>query len=142
MTTWKMKSQDFKRLLEDVQDYKCAITGLPLLPENVEIAFKRPISRGGQKAAANVHLVHNSIIKLAREYTQEEIVALAKAILGIRSDADFAKNKWQLKDTLAIRLKIHHFNEASRDSVKKAARKKPLTWGQAYAEAARRFSST
>ena len=142
MSTWKMKSSDFKRLLKDVQDYKCAITGLPLLPENVEIAFKRPISRGGQKAAANVHLVHNSIVKLAREYTQEEIVALAKAVLGIRSDADFAKKTWQLKDTLAIRLKIHHFNEASCNPFKKAARKKPLTWGQAYYEAARRFSSS
>lgn len=140
MSTWKMNSADFKRLLEDVQDFKCGITGLPLLPENVEIAFQKPLSRGGQKAAANVHLVHNSIIKLAREYTQEEIVALAKAILGIRGDSDFAKAKWELKDTQAIRLKIHHFNESSSRFRKETARKKPLTWGQAYQEAARRFN--
>lgn len=141
MSSWKMNSADFKRLLEEIQDFKCAITGLPLLPENVEIAFKKPLSRGGQKAAANVHLVHKSIIKLAREYTIEEITALAKAILGFRSDAAFAKTEWELKDTQALRLKIHHFNEASRDFRKAPAKKRSLTWSQAYQEAARRFNS-
>jgi vacuolar-type H+-ATPase subunit C/Vma6 len=81
MSQWKMNSADFKRLLEDVQDYRCAITGLPLLPENVEIAFKTPLSRGGSVALTNVHLVHNSVIKLAREHTIQEIRAIAKAIV-------------------------------------------------------------
>ena len=81
MSQWKMNSADFKRLLEDVQDYRCAITGLPLLPENVEIAFKTPLSRGGNIALSNVHLVHSSVIKLAREHTIQEIRAIAKAIV-------------------------------------------------------------
>ena len=84
MTQWKMNSAEFKRLLEDVQDYKCAITGLPLLPENVEIAYKRPLSKGGKIAVDNVHLVHQSILKLARDYTPEEIKALALAIVSNR----------------------------------------------------------
>lgn len=81
MTDWKMNSADFKRLLEDVQNYKCALTGLPLLPENVEIAYRVPLPRG-KVAASNVHLVHNSIIRLARHHSPEEIIALARLIVG------------------------------------------------------------
>lgn len=87
MSQWKMNSADFKRLLEDVQDYRCAITGLPLLPENVEIAFKTPLSRGGSIALSNVHLVHNSVIKLAREHTIQDR-AIAKAIVEYEGEAN------------------------------------------------------
>jgi len=81
MNQWKMNSVDFKRLLEDVQDFKCALTGLPLLPENVEIAYKIPPPRG-KIAASNVYLVHKSIIKLAREYSSEEILTLARLVVA------------------------------------------------------------
>ncbi len=82
MTQWKMNSADFKRLLEDIQDYKCAITGLPLLPENVVISFKTPLSKGGKVALSNVCLVHECISKLAKDYTHDEIKVIAKAIVS------------------------------------------------------------
>ncbi len=82
MSQWKMNSADFKRLLEDVQDYRCAITGLPLLPENVHIALKTPLKRGGQVALSNVYLVHESVAKLTKGLTQEEIRSLAKLIIA------------------------------------------------------------
>lgn len=81
MSQWKMNSADFKHLLEEVQDYKCAITGLSLLPENVVISFKNPLSKGGKVALSNVCLVHESISKLTKEYTHAEIRVIARAIV-------------------------------------------------------------
>ena len=82
MKQWKLKMEDFRSLLEDKQDYKCALTGLPLLPENVHIALKMPLKRGGKAALSNVYLVHESIAKLTKDLTQEEIRSLAKAIIA------------------------------------------------------------
>ena len=82
MKHWKLNMEDFRSLLEDKQDYKCALTGLPLLPENVHIALKMPLKRGGKAALSNVYLVHESIAKLTKDLTQEEIRSLAKAIIA------------------------------------------------------------
>ena len=82
MKQWKLNMEDFRSLLEDKQDYKCALTGLPLLPENVHIALKTPLKRGGKAALSNVYLVHESVAKLTRDHTRDEIRALAKAIIA------------------------------------------------------------
>lgn len=81
MKHWKLNMEDFRSLLEDKQDYKCALTGLPLLPENVHIALKTPLKRGGKAALSNVYLVHESVAKFTKELTQAEIIAIAKAIV-------------------------------------------------------------
>lgn len=82
MSKWSMTSEYFKHLLEEVQDYKCAITGLPLMPDNVCIIPKIPRARGGKPGPNNVQLVHESIVKLAREYTAEEILALSRIVVA------------------------------------------------------------
>lgn len=81
MSQWKMTSEYFKYLLEEVQDYKCALTGLPLLPENVWIMPKIPRERGGKPGPDNVYLVHSCIAKLARDFTPDEILATCKAAI-------------------------------------------------------------
>lgn len=80
MSQWKMTAAHFKHLLEEVQDYKCNLTGLPLTPQNVCIALKIPRSRGGKLGPENVHLVHESIAKLAREYPVNEVIQICTAV--------------------------------------------------------------
>ena len=81
MSQWKMTADYFKYLLEEVQDYKCALTGLPLLPENVWIMPKVPRERGGKLGPDNVYLVHECIAKLARDFTRDEILATSRAVV-------------------------------------------------------------
>ena len=80
MSQWKLTAAHFKHLLEDVQNYRCPFTGLPLIPDNVHIALKTPRSRGGKPSPENVHLVHESIVKLAREYPVEEVIQICKIV--------------------------------------------------------------
>lgn len=84
MSQWKMTAAHFRYLLEEVQDYRCAITGLPLLPENVWILPRIPRCNASQLGPENVYLVHESIAPLAREYSHDEIVAIAKAVLDFK----------------------------------------------------------
>ena len=81
MSQWKMTAAHFKHLLEEVQDYKCAITGLPLLPENVWILPKMPRAKASSLGPDKIYLVHESVATLAREYSAEEILTLSKAVV-------------------------------------------------------------
>jgi len=80
MSKWSMNAAHFKYILEEVQDYKCAISGLPLLPENTCIALKVPKSYGGKPKPDNIQLVHESIVKLAREYPAHEVIEICKIV--------------------------------------------------------------
>lgn len=134
MSKWSMTSEYFKHLLEEVQNYKCAITGLPLMPDNIWIIPIEPRSKGTKPGPNNVQLVHESIVRLAREYTKEEILILCEVILKFNAGKQSKSKRrgWYKRNTLLIFHKIGHFNE-SNDSYKlNPLKKKPVTWGQAY----------
>lgn len=137
MSNWTMTSAHFKHLLEEVQNYKCAITGLPLMPDNVWIIPVIPRSKGSKPSPNNVQLVHESIVRLAREYTKQEILILCEIILK-NNTAKRSKTKaraWKPHDPLLIYHKIGHFNELNDSYQPKHPKKKPVTWGQAYRNA-------
>lgn len=84
MSKWRMNSQDFWHLLEVEQDYKCRLTGWDLTPATTMITHKIPLAKKGKHVRSNVSLVHRSIVQLARELTEAEIVALAAAVIRTR----------------------------------------------------------
>lgn len=141
MSNWKMTSAHFKYLLEEVQNYKCAITGLPLMPDNVWIILIIPRSKGTKPGPNNVQLVHESIVRLAREYTKEEILILCEIILKnnkVKRPKTKAR-RWKPHDPLLIYHKIGHFNELNNLYKQKHTKTKPVTWGQAYRDAVRYY---
>lgn len=50
------------------------------------------------------------------------------------------KPEWQRMDSLFIRLKVHHFNEATARFRPKPPSKRPMTWGQAYSKGVKKFN--
>lgn len=80
MSTWQMTAAHFRYILEDVQDYRCNISGLELLPENTCIALKIPRSRKGKPGPDNIQLVHESIVQLARDLPVNEAVEICKIV--------------------------------------------------------------
>jgi len=76
-----MTAAHFRYLLEEVQDYKCSITGLELLPGNTCIALKIPRSRRGKPGPENIQLVHESIVQLARELPLNEVIEVCKIVV-------------------------------------------------------------
>jgi hypothetical protein len=75
------RAQDFYALLEK-QEYKCALTGRTLTPENTSAEHIVPIRRGGKHELANIFLVDDAIAKLKRYATVEEIFTLAREIVA------------------------------------------------------------
>lgn len=81
MSKWRMTAAHFRYLLEDVQDYRCNISGMPLEPSTVWIMPIIPRSKGGKPGPNNVQLLHESVVKLARNYTKEEIIFICKTVM-------------------------------------------------------------
>jgi hypothetical protein len=141
MSNWRMTSAHFKYLLEEVQNHKCAITGLPLMPDNVWIIPITPRSKVTKAGPNNIQLVHESIVRLAREYSKQEILIVCEIILK-NNKAKRSKTKargWKPHDPLLIYPKIRHFNELIDSYQPKPPKKKPVTWGQAYRDALRYY---
>jgi hypothetical protein len=81
MKKWTMTTKDFHHLLEVEQEFRCALTGLDLTPDTVTIVHKIPMKKGGKHVLANVHLVHKSIAKLAKDHTLDELLVISQAVV-------------------------------------------------------------
>lgn len=77
MSRWRMGTQDFLHLLEVEQDYRCALTGWELTPDNVAIVDKVR----GIRSLANTALVHQDVEKLVKEHGFERSLAISRAIV-------------------------------------------------------------
>lgn len=82
MKQWIMSTQDFRTLLETEQDFRCALTGFDLTPETVAIAHKIPLKKGGKHIRSNVYLVHESVARIVREHSADEVLAICQAVVA------------------------------------------------------------
>ena len=71
--------QDLETLLER-QDFRCALTGESLTPENVALDHIVPISEGGSFSVANSQLVTRIANRAKHTISQDEFVILCKRV--------------------------------------------------------------
>lgn len=76
------------QLLEllETQNYKCALTGCDLSPEDVSVDHCVPTSRGGQHCIENMQLVTKAMNKLKGTLTNAELLALCKQVVSTLGD--------------------------------------------------------
>ena len=78
--------KDLRSILED-QEYKCAITGETLTPENTAFDHIDPLSKGGSSEKENLQAVTKQINISKSEMSMQEYVDLcAKVIKNIGSE--------------------------------------------------------
>lgn len=79
--TDKPTSKKIRRLLEK-QDYCCALTGVPLEPEDANLDHIVPISKGGSHTMGNVQVVHKVVNQMKLDLTQDEFFEWCQKVVG------------------------------------------------------------
>ncbi len=77
------RAKHFYELLER-QDYKCALTGRELTPENTTAEHIVPLRANGEHSFENIYLVDEQVSKIKRYLTEEEVIDLAADIIERR----------------------------------------------------------
>lgn len=68
------------------QEYKCALTGRPLTPDDAALDHIIPVSRGGPvKELSNLQVVHKIVNAAKNTMSNEEFISLCREV-SIRSD--------------------------------------------------------
>lgn len=75
------RAAHFYALLEQ-QEYRCALTGRELTPENTSAEHIIPLRKGGRHELANIFLVDDAVAKLKRYYSDEEVIQLAHELVA------------------------------------------------------------
>lgn len=75
------RAAHFYALLEQ-QEYRCALTGRELTPENTSAEHIIPLRKGGKHELANIFLVDDAVAKLKRYYSDEEVILLAHELVA------------------------------------------------------------
>jgi hypothetical protein len=66
------------------QDYKCALTGRELTPDNTEVELREPFRERGRTEIENHYIVVRDLAYTARHVTEDSIVQLAAEIIQFR----------------------------------------------------------
>ncbi|MCR9142053.1 MAG: hypothetical protein NXI24_07360 [bacterium] len=82
-TRYRFRAEDFWSLIK-AQEYKCALTGRELTPENTEVELKDPSRVEGRGEPDNLYLVVRSLAHMARYEKEREIIELAAEIVANR----------------------------------------------------------
>ena len=64
------------------QDYKCALSGLDLEPNNAQLDHIVPSKLGGPHTPDNVQILHESVNRAKSAMLEEEFVALCHAVVA------------------------------------------------------------
>lgn len=83
----KITGRKLKQLLEH-QDYRCALTGRALTPENCTADHVIPVANGGSNDMANIQLVTNEVNRAKNTMSQRQFVAMCIDV------ARFNNNRW------------------------------------------------
>lgn len=75
----KVTSGSLRKMLDD-QDYRCAITGIKLTPRSAVLDHIQPLSKGGDHALSNVHIVDVRINKMKGTFPLEEFISHCKLV--------------------------------------------------------------
>ena len=144
MKRWKMTAVDFYKLLREIQDYRCFLSGRELQPENTSIVLKVPMHQGGIKQFDNICLVDSTLAALARRYSIAEIRSICLSIARYSatkkrlSPATVPRNKAAWHQALD---RISNFNR-SQQSKGRRQPKRRNSWGQCTTDELRRVNKT
>lgn len=83
---YRFRAEDFWSLLQG-QEYKCALTGRELTPENTEVELRDPYRTQGRGEYDNLYMVIRPLAYMARYVSEREIVDLAAEIIQARGGA-------------------------------------------------------
>lgn len=101
---YTFRAKDFYALLES-QNYRCPLTGRELTPETTCAEHIIPLRKGGIHALSNIYLVHETVARLKRHYTDAEIQELANDIINTigknRADSELDRQRKSKKSTKA-----------------------------------------
>ncbi len=79
----KFFAKNFWSLMKD-QDYKCALTGRELTPDNTEVELREPFRERGRTELDNHYIVVRDLAYTARHVKEDAIVQLAAEIIQFR----------------------------------------------------------
>jgi 5-methylcytosine-specific restriction endonuclease McrA len=69
------------RLIQN-QDYRCALTGRRLAPEDAALDHIVPVSRGGEHVMENVQVLQKQVNRVKHTLTNEEFIALCREVVA------------------------------------------------------------
>ncbi|AFM14210.1 hypothetical protein Turpa_3576 [Turneriella parva DSM 21527] len=84
--TYKFTAKDFYSLLER-QNYRCALSGRELTPENTDAEHILPLDSGGSHTPQNIYLIVRDAARLKRHLTEAQVIDLCFDILKTRGPA-------------------------------------------------------
>ena len=79
--TKNLGMKDLKEML-GCQDYKCALTGRPLTPDNCAMDHIVPLSRGGTHTKDNAQLVRTEVNKAKGTFLEEEFIQVCRDVVA------------------------------------------------------------
>lgn len=68
------------RLLE-WQQYRCALTGRPLLPDTASLDHITPVRRGGEHRIENTQVLHKEVNRAKATMTNEEFIQVCREVV-------------------------------------------------------------
>jgi hypothetical protein len=64
------------------QDYRCALTGMLLEPEDAALDHKTPISRGGKHTLDNIQVLNRDVNRAKSTLNNDEFIALCRQVVA------------------------------------------------------------
>jgi hypothetical protein len=77
--TKKIDAEFLKRLIEK-QEYRCALSGVVLTPDEAELDHTVPFEQGGRHTKANVQWVHKEVNRMKSQMRQVEFVEWCRKV--------------------------------------------------------------
>lgn len=68
--------------LAERQFWRCAVTGVPITVDTMEVDRIMPKSRGGNNELTNLRIVHRSVNQMKRNLTDEELLEWSRRIVA------------------------------------------------------------
>lgn len=84
-TRYKFRAEDFWNLIQG-QEYRCALSGRELTPENTEVELRDPARIEGRGEMENLYLLVRPLAQMARYTSERDIIELAASIIATRGE--------------------------------------------------------
>jgi len=79
---YKIAGVGHLREILDEQKYTCALTGVPLTPQNTSFDHKRPLSKGGSSLKENLQATTKPVNTAKGQLSTEEFLALCFSVIN------------------------------------------------------------
>lgn len=80
----RISSRLLLQLLEQ-QEYRCALTGCPLTPDDAEVDHILPLSKGGEHELSNLQIVTRRVNRAKGDMTPAEFFELCERVTAMRA---------------------------------------------------------